>query len=165
MNIPCNTRVCRWSYEDGWGCFYPNGTLQLHGEASYLDNPRIWQGDPVIYSARIIMGLKRRKRPNVKLSEVVSHVRRVRTKQVKDPSSTFLLQRGLYKHERTGEVIDEPGVQIILLNVPPLKVRVPLFRQHVAELAESLARTFQQESVIVEIQRNGVTVQTYGMGQ
>jgi hypothetical protein len=164
MKIPCNTRVCRWSYSKGWGCFFPNGSLQLHGEASYLDNPRIWTGDPTVYSARIIVGLKRRGRPQVKLDEIVRHVRKVRTHQVGDPSSTFLTQRGLYKHEESGKVVDEPGVQVILLNVPPAKVRVPLFRTHVAELAESLARTFQQESVIVEIQRNGIVVQTYGMG-
>lgn len=96
------------------------------------------------------------------MDDVVKIVRSIRTKQSGDPSSTFVAQRGIYKHSDSDMVVDEPGAQIILIDSHGTKMRE--WRHEMMELAEDIAKKLQQESVVLEIQKNGQSVETIGVG-
>lgn len=91
-------------------------------------------------------------------------VREIRTEQVGNPGSTFLLQKGIYAHAAGGPVIEEDGAQVIILNLPDYGTEPPAFRKQIVKLAEDMARQLQQEEVIVEFQKGGVTERTMGVG-
>jgi hypothetical protein len=98
------------------------------------------------------------------MDDVVAIVRRVRDEQVGSPDSTFLYQRGLYTSKKhKGAVEDEEGTQIIVLNLPEFGAKHSEFRQQMLDLAEVLATELEQEEVIVEIQKGGISKETVGV--
>ena len=90
---------------------------------------------------------------------------------VGDPGASFLSQRGLYRHD-AGGIVDEPGAQVVIINVErvmpngkKISVSPRRFEKDVERLSEDIATTFDQESVIVEIQKNGITQRSFGMAR
>jgi hypothetical protein len=106
-------------------------------------------------SARMFVGLSVGNKPTHTVDDVVAITRRVRQAQGADPSSSFLLQRGVYQGS-TG-VVEEDSVQVVILD---FGTKAKLFEKQMVELAETLARELQQEVVYVEMQRNGVRTVT-----
>jgi len=174
MRYDVNPRRLSWNKKNGGGSFTPSGRLVCHGDRSILTNPRRWQSEADTWSARIVVGFRPKDAPpSFRITEreakhkedlLVYLVRRTREAQVGDPGATFLTQRGLYRHVESGEVVDEPGMQVILINTAE-GVTPKQFERQVEDLAELIATKFDQEEVIVEIQKNGVSQQVFGIGQ
>ena len=158
----CDHRQHAWQHAKGWGSFMPNGALQVHGPKEVFENPRRWSAGKYTYAGRLIVGFKRQGKRPATLNQLVKIVRSVRQRQVGNPSSSFLLQRGLYKHSGTGEVVDEPGAQVIVINT--FGASKAEFEKQMVEVAETVAKELDQEKVILEIQRNGISQATYGIG-
>lgn len=171
MRYDVNPKRLSWTNKNGGGSFAPSGKLECHGDASVLSNPRRWESEADTWSARVIVGFRPRDAPpdlkvdaRQKEDLLVRLVRQTREAQVGDPGATFLTQRGLYRHVESGEVVDEPGMQVILINTTE-GVTPKQFERQVEDLAELVADKFDQEEVIVEIQKNGVSQQVFGIGQ
>jgi hypothetical protein len=170
MRYDINPKQLSWTNRNGGGSFTPRGKLVCYGDAQILANPRRWESADT-YSARIVVGFRPKDAPpdfevrdvGAKEDQLVNLVRRIRTKQVGDPGATFLAQRGLYRHSESGEVVDEPGMQILLINTTGETPR--RFERQVEILAELIVEAFDQEEVIVEIQKNGVSQKVFGIGQ
>ncbi len=133
----------------------------VHVGTEFRDNPNLWRSKHTL-AARIFVGFKVGNRTKWKMDDVVDIVRKVRTKQSGDPSSTFIAQRGIYKHSDGSGVVDEAGAQVILIDSHGTKMNK--WREDVLKLAEIIAKKLQQESVVVEIQKNGLSVDTFGVG-
>jgi hypoxanthine-guanine phosphoribosyltransferase len=67
----------------------------------------------------------------------------------------------MYTYQKTGEVVEEKGAQVIVLNLEG--VPEAEFKKNMAELAETIAKKFHQEQVVVEIQKGGITRETFGV--
>lgn len=162
MKIPVNNRPLFWRN----GSFRPQGPLELVGKPRLAlnDNPFNWEDSGPTWGARVIVGFNRRGRRAVTMNQLVRLVRRIRLEQVGDPAATFVAQRGLYRHG-TGEIVDEPGAQVILINTPNLGTTPAQFEKQVEKLSEDIATELGQDEVIVEIQENGFTRRTFGMGR
>lgn len=156
MKIPFNNRPMFWQ---GGGSFVPRGDLAPR--ALLTENPVRWDSK-VTWAARVIVGFKRKGKRPITLAQLVRLVREIHIEQVGDPGSSFLRQRGLYRHD-SGSIVDEPGAQVVIFNVSGVSPKT--FEKQIEQLAEDVATEFDQESVIVEIQRNGVTQRTFGMGR
>lgn len=161
MKIPVNNSPLFWHS----GSFQPEGPLDIVTSESELGaNPFNWKSKDT-WAARIIVGFKRKGKRALTLNRLVTLVRQLRTEQVGDPAATFVSQRGIYKHQTPrGEIVDEPGAQIIIINTPNLGTTPRAFVKQMEELSEDIATELDQEEVIVEIQRNGLTQRSWGMG-
>lgn len=168
VSLEANISRFSWAHGSDVGWFTPNGGLHVHGEGELQPNRQLWSDDKPLLAARIFIGFKVGNRVRWKLDDVVKIVKRVRANQVGNPSSTFLLQRGIYAHSPDAggarEVVDEPGAQVIIINTPDLNTSARDFQEQMTELSEELATRLKQESVILEIQRGGLTVKTIGVG-
>jgi hypothetical protein len=167
--VEANLGKFSWRNGSDIGWFQPNGSIHVHGDdVGLTPNSRLWESDDALYSARIIVGFKVKRKNRWTMNDIVRIVKRERKKQVGNPSSTFLLQRGLYAHtEHEGGrplVVDERGAQVIILNTPDLGTGIREFQGQMEELAETLATELRQEAVILEIQKGGLTVKTISMG-
>jgi hypothetical protein len=156
-------------YNNGnWGHFYPSGKLLFVGDKAFLTNPKTWQSDEQIYAARIFCALEKQdpetgdvlKAWSLK-DDMVPIVKEVRDRQAGDPGSSFIAQTGLYRHKKTGRIIEEDSAQIIILS---LYGETPVqFNANMVQLAEILAGRFEQEEVVVEMQLRGVTQEVFGV--
>ena len=130
------------------GSFRPLG--QIHHQGPFR-NPAEWEKNEV-WSARLIVGFNVAGVATWDLEDLITLVRSVREAQVGDPSSTFLAQKGIYKHF-DGTVVEEEGGQVIIFKLGGTPED---FEKQMVELAETIARQFQQETVILELQKDGV---------
>lgn len=153
MLIKCNPSTHHWQY----GSFRPGGKIVHTGSR---ENPETWSSKSTL-AARIFVGFKVGGKVRWKMADLVKIVRAVRTQQSGDPSSTFLAQTGIYKHSESGVVVTEPGAQVILLDSHGATRRQ--WEEQILELAEIIAEKLKQESVVVEIQRNGLSLKTFGV--
>lgn len=155
MRINANTGSHAWT----GGSFRPNGRLIFVG-TEYKANPRTW-GSKNTLAARLFIGLNVGGEPRWSVDHVTKTVTEVRAEQGRRPDSSFIVQRGIYTSRSSGEVIHEDSVQVILIDVDSLKR--PVFTQEIETLAETLARELKQEEIVVEIQRNGMALETFGV--
>jgi hypothetical protein len=161
MILPCNTRAHTWTYSDGsQGGFRPRGQLILYGE-DLTSNPAELLATKT-WSARLFVGLSVGKKATWKLEDVVTAVRAYQKSKRRPQDSSFLLQRGVYTHrqKKRRHVVEEDSVQIIMLRTSD-RPSPQKWQEGILHLAEYLAETFQQESVIVEFQEGGVSQGTY----
>jgi hypothetical protein len=102
-------------------------------------------------TARLFVGLSVGDIPRFTVDDVIGEVRTFA--KVHGGNASFVVQRGIY-HDRP-----EDSVQVVIIDEKgrPLDV----FLSEMTEMAEGLANRFEQEAVILEIQRSGV-VQTVG---
>lgn len=162
LRIEADTRTFRCRGGDGkFVCFRPRGALQVHGDRARLSNPVAWSEEEPMLAARIFVGLKVGDVDKWTVDDVVKTVKRVRTAQVGAPDASFVSQKGLYTHEKSGEVVEEDSVQVVILNTAGTPHKE--FVEQIVSLAEMLALELDQESVIVEIQKGGVHVRTLGV--
>lgn len=143
--------------------FKPQGAVNREDDENNLPNPIAWDDKTPMVSARLFVGLNVGKRKAWKVEDVIKIVKRVRTDQTGNPSASFLWQKGIYQHDVSGDVITEDSVQVVILNLKFLKTSAKKFQAQMVELAETLAKKLKQESVIVEIQRGGRQVRTFGV--
>lgn len=176
MKIPISNHAVYWR---GGGSFRPEGRLTLVHVEGLVGNPLQWDTRES-WAARMFLGFQKGRRRVPKqeaarrMEKLVQLVREIRVEQVGDPGASFLTQRGMYRHD-DGYVIDEPGAQVIVINVDRVMKKgkkiekVPVtpeqFEKDIEQLSEDLATELDQESIIVEIQRNGVVQRTFSMGR
>jgi len=135
------------------GSFVPDkGTIMFEGNPPPREHLSYGKG---AYSGLIIVGLNRRDGDKNNIEDIIATVRDTRIAQVDDPGSSFISQKGLYKHKVTGETVSEESVRVIIMLLTDETPEE--FRENVLVLAEDLADKFDQEEVIVEFQDRGVT--------
>jgi hypothetical protein len=153
MKIKANPGPKSWR----GGSFRPSGRISSHGRS---ENPRTWSTTETL-AARIFVGFKVGNRVKWRIGDLEGIVEEARTRQTGNPNSSFVSQRGIYKSLKSGKVVEEPGAQVILIDEQGVSVRE--FTEQMERLAELIAVQLQQESVVVEVQKNGMTVETFGV--
>lgn len=133
------------------GSFHPGGTLRSHGARH---NPAEQIKGKTI-SARLFVGLSVKNKPKWTPKNVIDIVSAVRTKQIHDPSASFLSQTGVYQHQDGKHVVKERSVQVIVIDTHGTPQKA--FENQMTAMAETIARRLKQESVIVDVQVNGVS--------
>jgi len=150
--------------------FNPTGKLVYH-RPTLVANPTKWDKakDSPLWSARIFVGLEKqhpttgRVLNKYPMPRLVNIVKRVRMTQVGDPGSSFITQRGLFKTPG-GKIVPEKSAQVIILSIYGEKQKQ--FKENIGKLAETIRQEFDQDMVIVEIQRDGIRKETgYVMGE
>lgn len=154
--LPTDTRPAVWSTPNGIRAFRPQGRKQWSGD--YRPNKTVWESADT-YSARLFVGFNVGPETVYGMNDLVKIVRKVREKQVGDPSSSFVYQHGIYRHEE-GDIVEEPGAQVIIINMDATPKN---FKAQMVSLAETIAREMSQEEVVVEVQRNGVVERVLGV--
>jgi hypothetical protein len=112
-------------------------------------------------SARLFVGLSVGDKPTYSIDDVVRATIEVRKSQGLGADASFLIQRGVYTHSGSGQVVTENSVQIIILDFEGRSKAA--FTQDVTQLAEDLRARLRQESVIVEVQERGVVQDVYSV--
>lgn len=138
--------------------FKPKGHLVCYHPGA-LQNPvsRLGGGG---YSARIFVGLNVGQTQKYKVDDVVKIVWRTRKKQKKSADASILAQRGIYEDFK-GKRVVEQSVQVILIDTAGTPKTE--FVREMTELAEALRKSMKQETVILEIQRRGVSQDVYSV--
>jgi hypothetical protein len=159
---PCNPGTLHWSGpESGW--FRPQGGLKVVDEKGVLGSLRgaKWTSTDTL-AARIIVGFNVGDKPTWTVDDLIPLVRAVRIKQTGDPSASFIAQKGIYQHRDPAKgTVQENGAQVLIIDTVGLPEAQ--FEDQMIQLAEKITRQFQQETVILEIQRNGVTQRVHGI--
>ena len=144
------------------GTFRPHGKLveiSVENLAGIAWESKAKAGKP-IRSARIIVGLSVGKRATWEPRHVIDIVKEVRVRQVENPSASFLVQQGIYQYH-SKEVVEEDSVQVAIIDTVGIQAKV--FEAQMVELAEALASRLRQETVILDIQTNGITKKVLGI--
>jgi hypothetical protein len=157
-HYPCNAGVKQWG--GPWaGEFIPAGPLDVLGST---DLGEIVDTYKKTISGRIIVGFNVGLTPRWTINDLIPIVREVRMQQTSDPGATFLLQQGLYRHSEgklKGKIAEETGAQVIIINLSGASQRE--FEDQMVQLAEIIAARLHQETVIVDIQVNGIIKKTH----
>lgn len=152
-----NGKTMKWE----GGSFHPNGPRIGRGEGGgrLAKNFTRWSSKEPVMAARIFVGFNVGEDPVYKLDDLIEIVKKARWAQIGDPSSTFIAQRGIYRHG--DDVVEEEGAQIILINTEGFSYEG--WVEQMVLLAEAIAERMQQDEVFVEIQESGVTKQVLGV--
>jgi hypothetical protein len=165
VTVPADLRAFAWRSPDGssHGSFRPNGKHYLYaGDAEYEPNAHAWKTKRPADAARLFVGFNVGDTARWTLDDLVAIVSRIRTEKHKArPDASFVAQRGVYTHKRSGKVIEEPGAQVIVIDVDG--VGSAKFEKQMEDLAATIAKELQQEEVILELQRGGLHVSTAGV--
>lgn len=160
--LRADSRFHHWEAPHGYGCFRPSGQKHYLGNPdAFEQNPRRWESEGDTYAARIFVGFNVGGEPRWDLDDLVALVRREREAQGHPPDASFVAQKGIYQSRRTGDVIEEDGAQVILIDMQGLSQKH--FQSDMEKLAEAIAAELEQEEVVLEIQKNGISVGTYGI--
>jgi hypothetical protein len=158
---PFNPGMFQWGGPyAGW--FRPRGPLITVGTQQVKSlQGRAWAGKDTL-AARLIVGFNVGAVPTYTLDDLMRIVQVVREQQLRDPSASFVAQRGIYQHQDPSQgVVHEDGGQIFIVDLAKLDQKT--FEDEMVQLAEHIARAMQQEIVIVEIQLNGITQIVHGI--
>lgn len=141
------------------GIFRPEGDLLAHSEKKIRMNPVRYTAETTL-SARLFVGFNVNEKPIFEMDDLIDFVFEVR-KKTGHPEATFLSQRGIYKHKVSDRLVSEDGAQIII--IATWETTFKEFEADMIALAEKIAAEFEQEEVLVEIQKNGVTDKIMGV--
>jgi len=160
--IPFSNNPIHVAFPGGSFHFYPQGPL------SYIsgprNNPRLWQSEET-WGVRLVMGLSiQGERKEISPLSIIDYVKRFCAFAGLAPDSSYIMQKGVYKYSGNGEVKTEKSLQIVILSVNNGDLPPYFFEWYMEILAEAMAVDFRQESIIVELQRNGVVQETAGVG-
>lgn len=148
-NIPGNFgQPLFWHTPHGVRGWVPTGPPRIHGP-DRVQNPIGWRARETWY-ARILVGLYVNNQPRWKVSDVSSFVQSVGVQ-----GASFVSQRGLWHGSQ------EKSVQVVIFNAPPQQTSLRDFKRNMIALAEMIARAFQQDEVIVDVQKS--SGRTYGV--
>jgi hypothetical protein len=158
---PFNPQALHWNppRPNRAGSFYPTGRLTQHGKP-YVRNPRGWSATKTL-SARVVVGFNVGTDPTYTMEDLIPIVRRIREEQIGNPSSTYVAQKGIYKHHGNGPTVEEDGAQVFIINTDGATMEE--FVDQMEVMAEEIASELQQEEVILEIQENGISLETMGV--
>lgn len=131
--------------------------IKISKKAAERENP-IERRDGTGLAARFFVGLKVGDEVKWTAEDVVEIVVRVREEQKAPPDASLLTQRGIYR-DSTGKIVDEPSLQIIIIDMAGIPQND--FIDEMSELGEALQDELEQETVIFEIQKLGVVIGQY----
>ena len=157
MRMQVNPGPASWSSPHGRGSFRGRGPF--YGKTA-TPNKVDWASDSPMLAARLFVGFNVGSRPTWNVDQLVELVERVREDQGEKPDASFVAQRGIYTSSVDGETVTEDGAQVIVLDLETPEAQ---FKEEMVQLAEVIARDFEQELVIVEFQKGGLVVQTFGV--
>ena len=108
-------------------------------------------------AARLFVGLNVGETPTYTIEQVVQATKELRRAEGAPPDATFIAQKGLYTEppEKGAHLIEENSVQIIIFDTEGSELDV--FGAKIVELARGLREKFDQDSVIVELQKAGIS--------
>lgn len=163
ITIPANTRTSHWRSPSGShaGSFRPNGSVLAIGPVPTSKNPEAWESSDPPVAARLFVGFNVGPRAVWSVEDLVPLVRRVREQQGHKADASFLLQKGIYTSEKDGSVVEEDGAQVIVLDLDGTPEKK--FKREMVELGETIATVLEQEAVILEMQKGGITTSTVGI--
>jgi len=173
--IPAEVKEATWASPDGnfSGRFNPCGKFGFAVENPKIirSNPQWWSDTTPLFAARLFVGFNVGDRPTWTMEDLVKIVKAVRLRQVGKADHTILYQKGVYTSKKPGKQkpVTEEGGQIIILNLaefvkPKDKGRVKeVFRKQMVALADTIIEQMQQEMVIVEIQKDGMRIESIGV--
>jgi hypothetical protein len=160
--IPADTRATSWAASGGRsGSFRPNGKLTTVGDAALAPNPTSWRAKSPMLAARLFVGFNVGSKPRWHVDDLIRIVKATRKKQGHPQDASFLLQKGVYTSRQSGKTVTENGSQVVLLNIDGVSLKA--FEAEMLALAEGVAEKLKQEEVIVEIQKGGIAVRTFGV--
>jgi len=137
--------------------FKLTGKETCHGSASRI-NPYYDDQYPGTLAARLIVGFKVGLVLKYNLSDLISLVKHARKVQCGVENATFTTQKGFYTYtegEHKGKTVQEPGAQVMVLNVPPAWKSPAKFKKDMTDLAVFLCQRMQQEAVILDFYKDG----------
>lgn len=143
------------------GRFIPHGPIDLtHLSSRWYrsgteprDNPRSQKLGQ--YSARIIVGLKVRAVLRWTREHVMAIVLQTLSDRGRPVAASFVSQHGFYTYG-DGEIVNEPSVQIVIIDEEGRTRRQ--FDDAMLALSETLCTEMRQESVILDLQHRGRSV-------
>lgn len=147
---PFYTGPTQWTSPSGQNYWKPTGRPIVIEVVK--ENPYAWKQSEV-WSVRLFVGLSVGAVPTWSLDDVVKYV----AKHWQKPAS-FLLQRGIWG--KPPDLIVEDSVQVLIVNTG---VDLQEFKNNMEVLAEQIAKDFEQEEVVLELQKNGVSVALGGI--
>jgi hypothetical protein len=112
------------------------------------------------YAARIFVGLNVGKETKWTIDDVIRIVVKTRKAQKRVPDASIIAQSGIYQ-DKTGDLVVEPSVQIVIIDLAGTPKAA--FLKEMKRLAELLRKQLQQETVILEIQKSGVSEDVYSV--
>lgn len=133
--------------------FVPKGPVIEVGDTTKLQHNPTKRHPVVPLTARLFVGLSVGQEPTWTVEDVIAITQRVRVSQKASPDSSFLLQRGLYT-DRANDIVKEDSVQVVIFNFDDDQ---ETFENQMVALAETFIRELQQETVIIDLQRLGVS--------
>jgi len=150
----------RHLYENGAAIFNPCGKPVVSASIGARENPFYDDQYKETWSARFIIGFNVGMKTVYTMKDAIAIVKKARKKQTGYPDSTFIAQKGFYTYEGEGKyhgrVTKEPGVQVVIFNVPPAYKPLRQFRTDVLELAVYVCKVMKQEKVIVDLYKDGL---------
>jgi hypothetical protein len=173
--IPVEITEATWCSPDGKfsGRYNPSGKFGFAYDDPKIvrSNPEWWSDTEPLYASRIFVGFNVGDRPTWTMEDLVRLVKSVRLRQVGKADHTILYQKGVYTSKKSGKQkpITEEGGQIIILNLKEFmkpkdrKKAKEVFRAQMVSLADRIIEEMHQEMVIVEIQKDGIRVETVGV--
>jgi hypothetical protein len=134
-----------------------SGTSRRASEASASDVKRLGKGS---LSARLFVGLSVGNTPRYSVDDVVAATVAFRKKAKRSPDASFVAQKGTYTHDKSGKLVVEDSVQVIILDFSGKRAA---FVADMKKLGTELRKKFKQESVILEIQDRGIVQEVFGI--
>jgi hypothetical protein len=145
-----------------------------------VPNPVAWEAVDQD-AARLFVGLNVNNTPTHTVEKVIDLVEMFQKRIGRAPDSSFVVQRGLFtqnEEDSDGKVIDkrlvrEDSVQVIIIDMADNRINprpsndtlsFPFASEMIA-LAEFLCERLDQKEVILELQRGGRVIRTFGVAR
>lgn len=140
--------------------FRPKGKVVCHDDPTTAEEAVRKRYGAGGFSASFLVGLNVGEEAKYTVDDVVQTIIEIRKQQGAGPDASVLSQRGIYEDKKSRTIVED-SVRIIIIDLAGLPKNE--FVEQMLKLAEHLLEKFEQESVIVEIQRRGVVVDVYGI--
>lgn len=139
------------------GEFRPTGSLAMYPVRPSAPRRNPWLEDfgPVTLGARLVVGFSVGNDPRWTLDDLVAVAQVVLDRHLGDPSSSsFGAQRGIYRHRDGGHIITEDSGQVLVYDAERRDRKA--WENLLLAVAEDLGAALDQESVLLDLQENGI---------
>jgi len=144
-------------FHSQYGWWAPTAKIHrvLHGGARRNPVERIATARKPLLSARLFVGMNVGGRARWKIKDVIASVTAALKRLAVPVDSSYLSQTGVWSSMATGRVVQEKSAQVVLFNLHGATEAA--FGDQVAAVADAVRIALRQESVVAEVQRNGVS--------
>lgn len=138
----------------------PQRTFRVQPSAT--PNPIAWTGDNNTQFGRVIVGFNVGRRPTWNIDDLEREWHEFAQERNFPRGVTIVPQRGAFVDDETGDVIQEDGATLTVLNIMD-KVPRGTFAKFMQRFGEHLAEAFRQKEVIVQIGTGSTATDTWGV--